>query len=164
MFCNIVGTISFWIFGTIMFGSYLLEKQQQLPPLPQKHVKSLNWCLDHCLGEKQGHAEARWILEAQRHSIKHFFFLRRCGRWQKQLAGPETVLVKAQFFWMSLAPWRQANFCCEKLQGMDSKTCCACRKLTFFSSEDAFQSFDGFLLQVGIEVDVPPLPRLGVKQ
>lgn len=73
MFCNIVGTISFWIFlGTIMFGSYLLEKQQQLRPLPQKQV-TLNWCLDHCLGEKQGHAEARWILEAQRHSIKHFF-------------------------------------------------------------------------------------------
>ena len=68
------GNNFFWIFGTIMFGSYLLEKQQQLPPLPQKHVKSLNWCLDHCLGEKQGHAEARWILEAQRHSIKHFFF------------------------------------------------------------------------------------------
>jgi hypothetical protein len=33
-----------------------------------------------------------------------------------------------------------------------------------FFSEDAFQSFGCLLLEVGIEVDGPPLPRLGVEQ
>jgi hypothetical protein len=31
------------------------------------------------------------------------------------------------------------------------------------NSEDALQSFDGLLLRIGMEVDVPPLPRFAVE-
>ena len=41
---------------------------------------------------------------------------------------------------------------------------CMLKDEFFVLSEDAFQSFDGVLSQVGMEVDVPPLPRLGVEQ
>ena len=95
---------SSWIFlGTTMFGIYLLEQHQRFLYLPPKHIKTLNWCLHHCLGDKQRHAGALWIWGVQRNRIK-----------QRELNECETVIVKHIFFWMSLAPWRQANFCCEK--------------------------------------------------
>ena len=37
-------------------------------------------------------------------------------------------------------------------------------KTSLFFSEDAFQGFNCLLLQVGIGVDIPPLPTLGVEQ
>jgi hypothetical protein len=94
------------------------------------------------------------------------------------------VLVKAQlcFFVLNeLGTMVKSNFCCKKHPEMDSKICLFSRfttvsahfhwsilvhaENTFFFSEDVFQcfdDFDGLLLQVGIEVDAPPLPRFGM--